>query len=63
MLYFRSQNKKADRGEKVLEGHLGESVHEFEDLADDQVSGIPFSRLMGRLGDFDIVGDFSMCTG
>jgi len=25
MLYFRSQNKKADRGEKILEGHLGES--------------------------------------
>lgn len=24
MLYFRSQNKKADRGEKILEGHLGE---------------------------------------
>jgi hypothetical protein len=25
MLYFRSQNKKADRGEKILEGHLGTS--------------------------------------
>jgi len=24
MLYFRSQNKKADRGEKVLAGHVGE---------------------------------------
>jgi hypothetical protein len=26
MLYFRSQNKKADRGEKVLAGHVGEST-------------------------------------
>ena len=24
MVYFKKQNKKADRGEKVLEGHLGE---------------------------------------
>jgi hypothetical protein len=27
MLYFRSQNKKADRGEKVLGGHVGEYSH------------------------------------
>ena len=34
----------------------------FGNLTDGQVSGIPFNRLMGYLGEFDIVGDFSVCT-
>jgi hypothetical protein len=37
-------------------------LNEFGSQADRQVSGIPFDREMGYLGEFDIVGDFSMCT-
>jgi len=37
-------------------------LNEFKYLTDGQVSGIPFNLLMGYLGEFDIVGDFSMCT-
>ena len=33
-------------------------LNEFASQADRQVSGIPFDRRMGCLGEFDIVGDF-----
>lgn len=48
MLYFRSQNRKADRGEKVLEGHLGKSgwrrVPRRSAADPAQVSGTPSSQ-------------------
>jgi hypothetical protein len=46
MLYFKSQNKKADRGEKVLQGHIGELPFEhFWTSLTSQDSGILFDRL------------------